>query len=259
MKCLILITLLAPAILAQNDNYDHDPSGDAGVPYVHNPDWDLTPFQRYKLRKAAEKGLPAPVSAPIQNEIAAAAPVALPKRVKAVRRPAPAKAATRASGLGQPTFQNFQPRNAAVPIPRPAPRQQQPVFQQPAAPRRQPQQQGALQQQAGGAFTQTAFFGQQQPQQAQQLSVFQAAPARRPAPVEAAPRRAPAVPAARFQAVPATPAVQAAPAAPVQTAQFIADSTRHPDPNFWNRAYEYQAPSYAAKAAGSSYTYVANL
>jgi len=280
MKFLILSTMLVGAVMGQTDNYQHDPSGDTGVAYVHNPAWDLTPFERYKLRKAAEReqqaggGVALPASAPVQNEIGGGGQAVLPKRVKAVRRPAPQQqqqqqqhqqalaigAGTRASGLGQPTFQNFQPRNvAAAQPPRPQPQQQLPAFrQQPAAPR---QQQPVLQQREGAAaFQQVAFFGQQQQQQQQpqqqQQQFFQAAPAARAAP------RAPARAAARFQAVPATPtaAAAAAPAAAaVQTAQFIADSTRHPDPNFWNRAYEYTAADYAAKAAGSSYTYVANL
>jgi len=269
MKSFIVCTLvLACAVNGQNNGgYQHDTAGDQGVAYVHNPEWDLTPFERYKLKKAAEQERSSAAgpdlaavqasraAAPRPNQIPSGAAV-LPKRVKAVRRPAAAVPVQ--APRNQPSFQNFQARNTfsqpprpqAVAIPRPAPR--------PVAPRQQaaPQQLGLLQQSAGAAYTQTAVFGQQQqPLRQQQLAVFQAAPT-------AAPRRpAPAAP-AQFRAVPAVRATPApAPAVPaaIQSPQFIAQNTQHPDPNFWNRAYEYQAPSYAAKAAGSSYTYVANL
>merc|ERR1719348_892111 len=270
MKSLIVCTLVLACTAAvngqNNGGYQHDTSGDQGVEYVHNPEWDLTPFERYKLKKAAElerssgPDLAAVqasrANAPRPNQIPTSAAAVLPKRVKAVRRPA--APAVQAPRTNQPSFQNFQARNTfsqpprpqAVAIPRPAPR--------PVAPRQQaaPQQLGLLQQSAGAAYTQTAVFGQQQqPLRQQHLAVFQAAPT-------AAPRRpAPAAP-VQFRAVPAVRATPApAPAVPaaIQSPQFIAQNTQHPDPNFWNRAYEYQAPSYAAKAAGSSYTYVANL
>jgi len=276
MKSLIVCTLVLACTAAvngqNNGGYQHDTAGDQGVEYVHNPDWDLTPFERYKLKKAAEQarssGCPVDLAAvqasraaaPRPNQIPTNAAV-LPKRVKAVRRPAAAAAAPQ----NQPSFQNFQARNVfsqpprpqAAAIPRPAAPRPAPAPRQQAA----PQQLGLLQQSAGAAYTQTAHFGQQQqqPVRQQQLAVFQAAPTaapRRPAP--AAPVQFRAVPAVRATPAPATRAAAAVPAA-IQTPQFIAQNTQHPDPNFWNRAYEYQAPSYAAKAAGSSYTYVANL
>merc|ERR1711962_1333666 len=145
MRFLIAILFVAAA-QCQNrpGGYVHDPSGDDGEPYVHDPAWDLTPFQLFQLKK---KGVsPQSLS---QNSII-----------------------------------------------------------QPAAPS-QPK------------YT-------QQPYQ----SSYQAA-------------------APSYQA--AAPSYQAAP----QTADYIAQATRHPDPNFWSRAYAYTAPKYAAKAEGSSYAYEA--
>merc|ERR1719348_98177 len=236
MKSLIVCTLVLACTAAvngqNNGGYQHDTSGDQGVEYVHNPEWDLTPFERYKLKKAAElerssgPDLAAVqasrANAPRPNQIPTSAAAVLPKRVKAVRRPA--APAVQAPRTNQPSFQNFQARNTfsqpprpqAAPIPRPAPR--------PAAPRPQaaPQQLGLLQQSAGAAYTQTAVFGQQQqqPVRQQQLAVFQATPNR----AVAAPRQ-PAPAPVQFRAVPAvraTPAPVAAAAVPaaVQSPQF---------------------------------------
>merc|ERR1711962_1788341 len=52
MRFLIAILFVAAA-QCQNrpGGYIHDPSGDDGEPYVHDPAWDLTPFQLFQLKK----------------------------------------------------------------------------------------------------------------------------------------------------------------------------------------------------------------
>merc|ERR1711962_120988 len=52
MRFLIAILFVAAA-QCQNrpGGYVHDPSGDDGEPYVHDPAWDLTPFQLFQLKK----------------------------------------------------------------------------------------------------------------------------------------------------------------------------------------------------------------
>merc|ERR1711962_707964 len=167
MRALIPILLVA-AIHCQSGQggYVHDPSGDDGEPYVHDPAWDLTPFQLYQIKK---KGVsPQSLS---QNSIS---------RPAAPRKPA----------YTQQPYQSYQ----------------------------QP--------------TNTQYQTYTPPQQSPSRSSYQFT--------------------SSYQA--AAPSYQAA--AP-QTADYIAQATRHPDPNFWSRAYAYTAPKYAAKAEGSSYTYEA--
>merc|ERR1712071_247486 len=103
MQTFILATLLSLASAqfsgADRDaslrpgGYSHDPTGDVGQAYVHNPDWDLTPFQLYKLRKQEESAVDVvEVQQPQQPVQQAVQPVqqAAPRRqqVKVVRRPA---------------------------------------------------------------------------------------------------------------------------------------------------------------------------
>merc|ERR1719378_378506 len=49
----ISAVLFVVTVQAQNrpGGYVHDTSGDTGEPYVHDPAWDLTPFQLYQLRQ----------------------------------------------------------------------------------------------------------------------------------------------------------------------------------------------------------------
>merc|ERR1711962_1833590 len=160
MRFLIAILFIAAAQCRNRPGgYVHDPSGDDGEPYVHDPAWDLTPFQLFQLKK---KGV---------------SPQSLS-------------------------------RNSII---------------QPAAP-----SQPKYTQQPYQSYQQSTYTPSQQPSR----SSYQAA-------------------APSYQA--AAPSYQAAP----QTADYIAQATRHPDPNFWSRAYAYTAPKYAAKAEGSSYAYEA--
>jgi len=151
---LTLSLLLASSALAQNTIEDQFADKGDGS-YVHNPLWDLTPFQKYQLKKGLLKieGLvdaPAQAAAPVAVQ-AAAAPAPLPaaepirRRVK-VQRPA-------AAAAGQHrVFSNFAPgaqRQAAAapsvfrPAAAAAPARQQAAFQavpqRQAAPVQQPQ------------------------------------------------------------------------------------------------------------------------
>merc|ERR1711962_1567339 len=52
MRFLIAILFIAAAQCRNRPGgYVHDPSGDDGEPYVHDPAWDLTPFQLFQLKK----------------------------------------------------------------------------------------------------------------------------------------------------------------------------------------------------------------
>jgi len=227
MKLLLCSLLLVLATEAQTQN---DLQGADTGAYVHNPDWDLTPFQLFQLKK---KGISTiakqPAAAPAA--VIPAQPAVLPA-VQAFRPPV---------DTTDVRFQSFPAQQQ-----RPAVRQQQQlqqafrVQQQPAVP--------------------AAPAVQQLPTSSQfQISTdFRSPAAAVPAP---AVRFQPAVaalpaPAVRFQ--PAAASLPAA-ASPQQTAEFIAAATRHPDPNFWSRSWSYSAPTYSAQAEGSSYSYTAQF
>jgi len=235
MRAFILATLLslASAQFSGADDaslrpggYSHDPTGDTGVAYVHNPAWDLTPFQLYKLRQEEKSAVD----------------------VVEVQQPR------------QPVQQAAQPvQQASQPVQQAAPRRQQvkvvrrPAFRQAAARPAAPVRQAAPAPVAasGSSFSQNLNFQNFPANNNQRAAPVRAAPLRvAPAPVRAAPAPAPVAPqafAGGFQQQASVP----------QTPTFIAQSTGHPDADFWRRAYAYAAPTYAAKAEGSSYTYEA--
>jgi len=266
LKMRVLIGICLVAVVqcqTRQGAVEHNQPGDtgeayAGEAYVHNPVWDLTPFQLYKLRKQGIN--PESLNAPVENIIVDAAPeapAAVPqKRVKAVRRPvaggapvvrrpaaegSPAvrrPAAGGAPAVNHPKFQNFKPSNTRQParqsaVPRPQAVQ--------AVPRPQAVQAVPRPQAVQAVSRPQAVQAIPRPQAVQAIQRSEAVPA-----VQAAPAAA-KVPAPAFQSTSDAD----------QTADFIAEATRHPDPNFWSRAYAYAAPTYAAKAEGSSYTYEA--
>merc|ERR1712010_286293 len=147
MARLVAILCLASVAVAQDSIYSTE-EVEPGQ-YVHNPEWDLTPYQLWKRKQAAKKALQ-----PTANS--------LPEPVRKVvtvrkqkQRAKPAAAAPQKS-----RFQNFK----QVELQRSAPVQQQPrreqAYFQPA-----PQQpvQPAYQQ---PAFKQQTFRQPQQPQRA---------------------------------------------------------------------------------------------
>merc|ERR1712210_360703 len=123
--------------------------------YVHNPEWDLTPYQLWKRKQAAKKGVQQQPSANSLPEPA--------RKVVTVRkqkpRPQPAAAAPQ-----QSRFQNFQQVEQ---------QRSSPAYQQPR--REQAYYQPAPQQPVQPAYQQPAFKQQtfQQPQQPQRAAYQQ--------------------------------------------------------------------------------------
>jgi len=141
--------------------------------YVHNPEWDLTPYQLWKRKQAAKKGLQA-------NANSLPEPA---RKVVTVRKQKPRSrpAAAAPQQKQQSRFQNFQ----QVEQQRSSPAyQQQQAYYQPA-----PQQpvQPAYQQQP--AFNQQTFQQPQQPQRAAyQQPAYQQQTFQQPQQVAAYPR-----------------------------------------------------------------------
>jgi len=127
--------------------------------YVHNPEWDLTPYQLWKRKQAAKKGLQQQPSANSLPEPA--------RKVVTVRkqkpRPQPAAAAPQ-----QSRFQNFQQVEQ---------QRSSPAYQQQQPRREQAYYQPAPQQPVQPAYQQPAFKQQtfQQPQQPQRAAYQQPA------------------------------------------------------------------------------------
>merc|ERR1711874_545773 len=152
MARLLAVLCLASVAVAQDSIY----STEAVEPgqYVHNPEWDLTPYQLWKRKQAAKKGLQQPSA----NSLPEPA-----RKVVTVRKQKPRVQQQAAAAPQQSRFQNFQqveqqrsspvyqqqqqqPRREQAyyqPAPqqpvRPAYQQPQPVYQQQQA-YQQPQQ-----------------------------------------------------------------------------------------------------------------------
>jgi len=151
MARLIAVLCLASVALAQDSIYSTE-EVEPGQ-YVHNPEWDLTPYQLWKRKQAAKKGLQQPSANSLPE------PARKVVTVRKQKKPAAAPQQSR--------FQNFQ----QVEQQRSSPAQQQPrreqAYYQP--PPQQPVQ-PAYQQ---PAFRQQTF--QQQPQQPQRAAYQQPA------------------------------------------------------------------------------------
>merc|ERR1712223_775903 len=152
--------------------------------YVHNPEWDLTPYQLWKRKQAAKKGLQANA-----NSIPEPA-----RKVVTVRKQKPKSrpAAAAPQQKTQSRFQNFQqveqqrssPAYQQQQQPRreqayyqPAPQQpafQQQTFQQPQQPQRAAYQQPAYQQQTFQQPQQVAAYPRAQHQTYTQEYIFEA-------------------------------------------------------------------------------------
>merc|ERR1712126_220629 len=136
--------------------------------YVHNPDWDLTPYQIWKRKQAAKAG-----TTQISANTIAAAPVE--KKVVTVRRPKPAPQPAvyqqPQPQQQQPRFDNFQavqqparqqPRRPAQPAFQPAPRREQAYYQPaPVQQQRPAPQQQSFQPRPQPQQVQPAYQGQQ--------------------------------------------------------------------------------------------------
>merc|ERR1712038_576609 len=150
MARLLAILCLASVALAQDSIYsteDVEPGQ-----YVHNPEWDLTPYQLWKRKQAAKKGLQADA-----NSLPEPA-----RKVVTVRKQKPkSRPAAAAPQKQQSRFQNFQQVEQ---------QRSSPAYQQQQQPRReqayyQPAPQRPVHQQP--AFNQQTFQQPQQPQQPQ--------------------------------------------------------------------------------------------
>merc|ERR1712072_1136575 len=138
MARLLAVLCLASVAVAQDSIY----STEAVEPgqYVHNPEWDLTPYQLWKRKQAAKKGLQQPSA----NSLPEPA-----RKVVTVRKQKPRVQQQAAAAPQQSRFQNFQQveQQRSSPVyqqqqqqPRreqayyqPAPQQPvQPAYQQPA-------------------------------------------------------------------------------------------------------------------------------
>merc|ERR1711913_30285 len=97
MARLLAVLCLASVAVAQDSIY----STEAVEPgqYVHNPEWDLTPYQLWKRKQAAKKGLQQPSA----NSLPEPA-----RKVVTVRKQKPRVQQQAAAAPQQSRFQNFQ-------------------------------------------------------------------------------------------------------------------------------------------------------
>jgi len=222
----ILLLLSLAAVATSQDSSPAQAVVEAGQ-YVHNPEWDLTPFQLWKRKQAAKAGA---AKAPL-NSLPEPA-----RKVVTVRKQKPRQQQERQQQERQQQqqrqqqqlpeqsrFANFHPVAAVEPAAQPArqqPRRQQ-AYYQPAP--RQPVQK------VQPAFRQSAY----QPTQ----PAYQAAQ-----PVQAV------QPAYQQTGLVAYPRAQHQ----TYTPEYIFEAN-----NNAQRIYSYKAEKYQAKAAGESYTYQA--
>merc|ERR1712037_361448 len=156
MARLVAILCLASVAVAQDSIYSTE-EVEAGQ-YVHNPEWDLTPYQLWKRKQAAKKG----VQQPSANSLPEPA-----RKVVTVRKQKP-RTRPAAAAPQKSRFQNFQqveqqrsspayqqqPRREQAYY-QPAPQQPvQPAYQHPQQPQRAAYQQPAYQQQQQQAYQQ---------------------------------------------------------------------------------------------------------
>merc|ERR1712212_1081701 len=124
--------------------------------YVHNPEWDLTPYQLWKRKQAAKKGLQQPTA----NSLPEPA-----RKVVTVRKQKP-RAQPAAAAPQQSRFQNFQQVEQQRSSPAYQQQQQQPR-------REQAYYQPAPQQPVQPAYQQPGAYQQQQAyQQPQQVAAY---------------------------------------------------------------------------------------
>merc|ERR1711990_17757 len=218
MARLLAVLCLASVAVAQDSIY----STEAVEPgqYVHNPEWDLTPYQLWKRKQAAKKGLQQPSA----NSLPEPA-----RKVVTVRKQKPRVQQQAAAAPQQSRFQNFQQVEQ---------QRSSPVYQQQQQPRReQAYYQPAPQQPVQPAYQQPAFKQQtfQQPQQPQRTAYQQ--PAYQQQQAYQQPQQVAAYPRAQHQ---------------TYTQEYILEAN-----NNAQRIYSYTADKYQAKAEGGSYSYAA--
>jgi len=170
MARLLVIISLASVALAQDSIYSTE-EVEPGQ-YVHNPEWDLTPYQLWKRKQAAKKGLQQPSANSLPE------PARKVVTVRKQKKPAAAPQQSRFQNFQQveqqrssPAYQQQQPRREQAYY-QPAPQQPvQPAYQQPAFRQQTFQQQPQQPQRA--AYQQPAYQQQQQAyQQPQQIAAY---------------------------------------------------------------------------------------
>merc|ERR1712037_603241 len=171
MARLVAILCLASVAVAQDSIYSTE-EVEPGQ-YVHNPEWDLTPYQLWKRKQAAKKG----VQQPSANSLPEPA-----RKVVTVRKQKP-RTRPAAAAPQKSRFQNFQQveQQRSSPAYQQQPRREQayyqPAPQQPVQPayqhptfKKQTFQQPQQPQRA--AFQQPAYQQQQAYQQPQQVAAY---------------------------------------------------------------------------------------
>merc|ERR1712210_352064 len=217
MARLVAILCLASVAVAQDSIYSME-EVEAGQ-YVHNPEWDLTPYQLWKRKQAAKKG----VQQPSANSLPEPA-----RKVVTVRKQKP-RTRPAAAAPQKSRFQNFQQGEQ---------QRSSPAYQQQQQPRReQAYYQPAPQQPVQPAYQQPTFKQQtfQQPQQPQRAAYQQ--PAYQQQQAYQQPQQVAAYPRAQHQ---------------TYTQEYILEAN-----NNAQRIYSYTADKYQAKAEGGSYSYAA--
>merc|ERR1712010_92165 len=215
MAGLVAILCLASVAVAQDSIYSTE-EVEPGQ-YVHNPEWDLTPYQLWKRKQAAKKG----VQQPSANSLPEPA-----RKVVTVRKQKP-RTRPAAAAPQKSRFQNFQQVEQ---------QRSSPAYQQ--QPRReQAYYQPAPQQPVQPAYQQPTFKKQtfQQPQQPQRAAFQQ--PAYQQQQAYQQPQQVAAYPRAQHQ---------------TYTQEYILEAN-----NNAQRIYSYTADKYQAKAEGGSYSYAA--
>merc|ERR1712080_386581 len=130
MARLLVILCLASVALAQDSIYSTE-EVEPGQ-YVHNPEWDLTPYQLWKRKQAAKKGLQQPSANSLPE------PARKVVTVRKQKKPAAAPQQSRFQNFQQVEQQRSspakqQPRRREQAYYQPAPQQPvQPAYQQPA-------------------------------------------------------------------------------------------------------------------------------
>ena len=108
MKTFLLASVTIALISAQNSlrpgSYKHNPTGDAGEPYIHDTTGDFGPYYYFKLRKQAEKEAARSGGAPVVKTVKQK-PAPLPAPVQQVASPVQQAAAPARSGPPAPARQ----------------------------------------------------------------------------------------------------------------------------------------------------------
>merc|ERR1712037_479893 len=147
MARLVAILCLASVAVAQDSIYSTE-EVESGQ-YVHNPEWDLTPYQLWKRKQAAKKG----VQQPSANSLPEPA-----RKVVTVRKQKP-RTRPAAAAPQKSRFQNFQQVEQ---------QRSSPAYQQ----QQQPRREQAYYQPAPQQPVQPAYQQQQAYQQPQQFAAY---------------------------------------------------------------------------------------